>query len=487
MPLAGFTFQTHLLVTEKTGNGLFTHQVGVINFQGNDNGAPLYIDFDNFKTNGEDFRIQDTDDSTLISHFILDWNNGAKTAQIYIKVPSLPAWKTNTYFIYGDNAGASSTSSYDTTMTKIVVEPTIQGLWPMDDGSTLIVSDVSANGYDITLSNPPNDAAWAGVDGGDFAGDGSFIFGIGDHLIFAGTDTGGVTGNSVPNLHPRTGNYSIQALVDVITSFTGFIARIGTISDAVFFHISSGKLVFEVHGAGGRIIQESDTAFADGGKHQVGASWNFISKTINLIVDGQIVPSSVIDSFGTVGDINPTGEPFALSASVPQFSGNIDELVVWSRELSQAEFNAHYFRRIFAEIQPTFLTLPVIEPGFYIPDFETATTTLLINVESYPSNRKTVRFQNRLLTAGNKAIVKQVNDVFIKEITLNSDTLTETERDNFKSLIENDLNFMEVQFDYLDPQLKPFRNCHLISNSHNLDSIKTKNVHSDNLTIRSKE
>ena len=56
-----------------------------------------FFDFSKVKTNGEDIRFTNSDETTLLKYEIEKWNSASGQAQIWVKIPSL-ATGSNTIF-----------------------------------------------------------------------------------------------------------------------------------------------------------------------------------------------------------------------------------------------------------------------------------------------------------------------------------------------------------------------------------------------------
>ena len=68
----------------------------------------------NWSSNGADIRILTQNDTTVLSHFIESWNAVARTAVIWLRMPTIPNGNTTVYVYFGGPAGATSTSAVST-------------------------------------------------------------------------------------------------------------------------------------------------------------------------------------------------------------------------------------------------------------------------------------------------------------------------------------------------------------------------------------
>jgi len=94
--LTGWNYRTPVLI-DNSSQTLTDYQTK-ITLQGTDPTAPNYIDFDKVLPNGADLRITDSDKVTQIPYWIESWDNTAKTATVWTKVPTIPASATPPYF-----------------------------------------------------------------------------------------------------------------------------------------------------------------------------------------------------------------------------------------------------------------------------------------------------------------------------------------------------------------------------------------------------
>jgi PKD repeat protein len=73
------------------------------------------FDFSKAKTNGEDIRFCDSDDTTTLKYWIESYDSTNQTATIWVKVPSIPASSSKTIYTYYGNSQASNASSISNT------------------------------------------------------------------------------------------------------------------------------------------------------------------------------------------------------------------------------------------------------------------------------------------------------------------------------------------------------------------------------------
>lgn len=479
MALSGFEIIREIVITNNENTDLSNWQVGPILFQGNTPGAANYLRFLKFKTNGEDWRVTDRDNTTPLSYIIVDWNSGAKTAEVFIKIPLLKANEELRLFIWGDNAGASDASSYDNTMTKIV-DATAQGLWHMDEGSPATVTvDSSSNGYDATLIST---IAWVGNDGGNFGGR-IFSFSTGDQL---NPGAGGElqTASSVPNLYPRTGNYSVAGWTE-LSSGNGSLLDIQGGGNQVTFGVTAAGKLFFIISSGGPVKQaESNSVFVDGGKHHIGVTWDFVTKGILFYVDGALVASTTIIDFAPpVLDVNP-----AVAARIGVgLNGKIDELAVYQRLLTAGEFSALYNRRSFTANQPTWTVAAVSgTTTLYFPTIDgPPTTELSIKcLETYKDKQPLQKHQSRQLTpAGFPSVVTSTTDE-IQFLEINASSILPGDKDDLVDFIQDDADIASNTFDLETATGEFFSGCRFWNAFHSLESIHKNGFFKDKILIR---
>ena len=80
----------------------------------NTSNAPNFV----WANNGDDIRFVDSDDLTLIPHFLEDYDAVAMTAIIWVSVPAIAAAGSRDINFYYDNAAASTTSNAVTTFSQ---------------------------------------------------------------------------------------------------------------------------------------------------------------------------------------------------------------------------------------------------------------------------------------------------------------------------------------------------------------------------------
>ena len=122
------------------------------------------VDFDKIKAGGADIRFVDSD-GTLLNHEIEDWNDGAETAKVWVKVPQINAGSNTDYIrLYYNNTAAS-----DAQNAAGVWDANHVGVWHMNETGTGTRYDATSNNNDGTPQNYEGDEATANgkIDGAD--------------------------------------------------------------------------------------------------------------------------------------------------------------------------------------------------------------------------------------------------------------------------------------------------------------------------------
>jgi hypothetical protein len=115
--LTGWDYRTPVMIDNNTET--LTDYQTEITLQGTDSTAPNYIDFDKVLPGGADLRITDSDKITQIPYWIESWDDDAKTATVWTKVPTIPASSTAPYFKFStsqtnhDDYGLSYPVTYE--------------------------------------------------------------------------------------------------------------------------------------------------------------------------------------------------------------------------------------------------------------------------------------------------------------------------------------------------------------------------------------
>ncbi len=113
------------------------------------------IDFAKIKAGGADIRFVDSDDSTELSHEVEYWDDGAETAQLWVKIPQINNSDYLDYiYIYYGNAAASDASDSAATWT----DTGAVAVFHFGENSGFTAGDSTSGGNDATLTG----ATWNG-------------------------------------------------------------------------------------------------------------------------------------------------------------------------------------------------------------------------------------------------------------------------------------------------------------------------------------
>ncbi len=173
--LSGWDYRIPVTVTN-TGPALAQYQIKLTLGSG--------FPWSNVASDGSDLRIVDSDGSNQLPYWFESWNYNT-SAEIWAKIPSIPALASKTIYIYYGNSSADDAQSFDDTFTKNFGEGNLVGLWHMDEGAGTSVPDSSGRFNNGSISG----ATWVtDVDGGQWDGNPSINFSTGSHLEFDGID-----------------------------------------------------------------------------------------------------------------------------------------------------------------------------------------------------------------------------------------------------------------------------------------------------------
>jgi len=104
-------FQSKVVITEQTGSNLSNYQV-LLSLDANSMHAN-YI----WSNAGDDLRVIDSNDSTPLDYFVQSWDAASKQAEVWVKVPYLPANGSRTIYLYYGNSTVTTSGSPGVTLT----------------------------------------------------------------------------------------------------------------------------------------------------------------------------------------------------------------------------------------------------------------------------------------------------------------------------------------------------------------------------------
>ncbi len=107
-----WSYRSDVVITENAGTTLIDYQVLLTL-----NSTSLHANY-NWSTYGQDLRVVDSDDLTELDFYLHSWNAGAKTAEVWVKLPSLAANASKTIYLYYENVAALPASTATITLTE---------------------------------------------------------------------------------------------------------------------------------------------------------------------------------------------------------------------------------------------------------------------------------------------------------------------------------------------------------------------------------
>ena len=106
MALAGWAYYAPVEITNPNSYDLLDFQVLIILTADN-------FDFSKANADGSDIRFTLSDGTTLIPHWIEEWDSANQIAKIWVKVPSIPAGGSTTVLLWCGNPDATDASDGD--------------------------------------------------------------------------------------------------------------------------------------------------------------------------------------------------------------------------------------------------------------------------------------------------------------------------------------------------------------------------------------
>ncbi len=272
-----------------------------------------------------------------------------------------------TIYLEGGNVSAADASNYSATLTKIPNDDlNLLGLWHMDEGSGQI-QDSSGNNN----ASDYNTAAWQGNDGGKWDSvDQQFI--SGDHLGFSGAKNKYVGIPDSSSLHFGVDSFGVVSWLKA-TSFSSFDAP-----DYIRWFAKSGYcrswqtspactwIAGQINSDGS--VEVWGRGYADANLFSIRTppgvitlnEWYHVAVVFDrnaskgfIYVNGVNQSGAGADISNLTGSLDVSGKPLTLSADWGEFRGNMDEAAIYKGVLSEEKIKALYYRRRFADPQPT--------------------------------------------------------------------------------------------------------------------------------------
>jgi len=345
---SSWQYRMFINITENSGSTLSNYQVPITL-------TTTTFNYSKVKANGDDIRFT-TSGGTACDYWIETWNTSS-TSTIWAEVPSLTASSTTLIYMYYGNSGASAASNYSNTFTKDFGESGLAALWHMDEGSGTTTADSSGNG---NTGNLIGGLGWNSSDGGQWDGRSGVSFSTGKCLNYDGTAKYvNVSDSASLNI---TSAITIEAWVKPTwTAYPDWTMVYidwddpGGSNNSVHFSLYNGKVSLYISSTGANAANlDGSTTLTLNQSYHIAAT--FDSGTFNVYLNGSKDATQYVS--GTVTSIfnAPNTKTIGIKntpAHEKPFKGQIDEVRIYNRALSQAEIQRHYVRSKYASTAPT--------------------------------------------------------------------------------------------------------------------------------------
>lgn len=358
--LAGFRYRMPIKSTEKSGTALKDYQVRLA-IQGVDPNRSWCVDFSRIQPGGRDIRFVN-EQQQLLDFWIQAWDDTAKTAIIWIKVPEIKAKAESIIYLYYGNPQAGSLSSFVRTMKKLRVDKATVGLWHFDKPGKTVLDSSPHKNHSVFSS-----ARWLGHDGGGLGSLSPYLPAgeVGrsspeDSLLFNGrdeyveipyADSLDFTGTERLSLEAwvcPTARIGAQGQYAAILSKRGMYA---------LYLNAEGKISYYLWGPKPRDYHTSKSALPLNEWSHIAVTYNGqqVSFYLNGRLDNEVKVNGLIRPM--LGRVHDQKSPLYIGNDPnPEYSrffqGAIDEVRILRRILSEGEVKADYERRAYASAEP---------------------------------------------------------------------------------------------------------------------------------------
>ena len=300
----------------------------------------------------DDIRFFADDDITPLNYWVEKFDTGTKTANLWVKVPNIPASGTKNIYLYYGKITSPSTETFDNTFTKDYdPDATLVGLWHLDengDKGDVIDSTGNGNGKNESHTGTLMGAGTPAWSNGDIGKGNALDFNEGDANSYVQvTNT-----ESIKQIADAVNNCTIEAWIfrnnntqwnTIMSTNTAF--RFCIIPD-------SGNALKWSWWDGGGVLSEIYSPFTLDGTwahvvgvkdYNAGTGQTTLGFYINGVEQaGANCPLSFNPLATNVINLFAIGKNKIGGWGDDMFDGKIDEVRLYNRKLSSAEINDRY-------------------------------------------------------------------------------------------------------------------------------------------------
>jgi len=302
-----FSYRRKITVTEQSGNDLTDYQV-LIELNS--------TNFDFNHSDGNDIRFYDGE--VFLPYWVEKWDSVNQEAKIWVKVSSIPANGSTSFYMYYGNPVLLSASSPELTFIR-VIDGCVLAL-PMDEGSGDTVYDKSGNDNDGTIYG----ATWTDGKFGkalSFDGEDDYV-----DIGITNIDDLGITNKLTVNVWVYPEEYKIQDIVS--KDYTCFSCRL----------LDDQKIGLEVtteNGYKGLFLLSYSL------NEWIFIAYRYNGEKMTIFKNGE----KLSPEYSWSGDLSDNTKPLTIGARpsyVRHFKGIIDEVHIYNRALSEEEIQDLY-------------------------------------------------------------------------------------------------------------------------------------------------